>query len=254
MSENRAQSRTPNLGYDDTPVIPRQSWRVHDRTRPQPRIVAPGAENRLPPADAVVLFDGRDLAGWVSEKTGQPAAWKVEDGYMEVVPTTGDVHTRAELGDCQLHLEFRTPAEVVGDSQGRGNSGVFLMGRYEIQVLDGYDNPTYADGMTGAIYGQYPPLANACRRPGEWQSYDVVWIAPRFHGDALVSPPFCTVIHNGVVVQYHRALIGPTSHKIVGAWDPHPPVGPLKLQDHGNPVRYRNIWYRPLDGWNTTER
>jgi hypothetical protein len=242
------------IGYDDTPVIPRQSWKVHDSARPQPRVVAPGAENRLPPADAVVLFDGKELAGWTSVKSGGAAPWKVENGYLEVAPRTGDIQTREELGDCQLHVEFATPSEVVGDSQGRGNSGVFLMGRYEIQVLDCYENPTYADGTTGAIYGQYPPLVNACRRPGEWQSYDVVWIAPRFEGDRLVSPPYLTLIHNGVVVQYHRELIGPTTHKAVGVWQPHPPVGPLRLQDHGNPTRFRNIWYRKLEGWNSTDR
>jgi hypothetical protein len=253
MSENAAPRPQPNVGYDDTPIIPRQTWRVHDKARPQPRVVAPGPENRLPPADAVVLFDGTSLDGWVSVKTGEAAPWKVDDGFMEVVSRTGDIRTTAEFGDCQLHIEFRTPSEVIGDSQGRGNSGVFLMGRYEIQVLDGFQNPTYADGMTGAIYGEYPPLVNACRPPGEWQSYDVIWIAPRFDGDRLVSPPFCSVIHNGIVVQYHRELIGPTSHKVVGDWQPHGPVGPLKLQDHGNPVRFRNIWYRPLSGWNTTE-
>lgn len=244
----------PNVGYDDTPVIPNQRWKVHDRARPQPRAVAPGAAPGQPPADAVVLFDGRDLSGWVSQKTGEPAAWTVRDGYLEVTAKAGDVRTRQEFGDCQLHLEFATPAEVSGDSQGRGNSGVFLMGRYEIQVLDCYQNPTYADGTTGGIYGQYPPLVNACRPPGEWQSYDIVWIAPRFDGDRLVSPAYCTVILNGVVVQYHRALIGPTSHKTFADYEPHPPTGPLRLQDHGNPVRYRNIWYRPLEGWNTTER
>jgi hypothetical protein len=243
----------PNVGYDDTPVIPNQTWKVHDSARPQPRVVTPDTENR-PPSDAVVLFDGRDLSGWVSQKTGEPAAWTVRDGYLEVTAKAGDVRTRAEFGDCQLHLEFATPADVAGSSQGRGNSGVFLMGRYELQVLDCFDNPTYADGTTGAIYGQFPPLVNACRKPGEWQSYDVVWIAPRFEGDRLVSPAYCTVILNGVVVQYHRALNGPTTHKAVAAYAPHPPTGPLRLQDHGNPVRFRNIWYRPLDGWNTTER
>jgi hypothetical protein len=241
------------IGYDDTPVIPRQSWKVHDSARPQPRVVAPGAENRLPPADAVVLFDGKELAGWTSVKSGGAAPWKVENGYLEVAPRTGDIQTREELGDCQLHVEFATPSEVVGDSQGRGNSGVFLMGRYEIQVLDCYDNPTYADGTTGAIYGQYPPLVNACRRPGEWQSYDIVWIAPRFEEGRLASPAHCTVIHNGVVVQYHRELIGPTTHRAVGQWAPHGPVGPLRLQDHNNTTRFRNIWYRKLGGWNSTE-
>ena len=244
MSQTAPQ---PKVGYDDTPVIPRQSWKVHDSARPQPTVVSPGAESRLPPSDAVVLFDGRDLSGWVSVKDGTPASWKVENGYVEVVPKSGDIRTRAEFGDCQLHLEFATPSEVVGDSQGRGNSGVFLMGRYEIQVLDCYDNPTYADGTAGAIYGQYPPLVNACRRPGEWQTYDIVWLAPRFEGDRVVTPAYATIFLNGVLVQYHRELIGGTTHRRLLPYAAHPQTGPLELQDHGNPVRYRNIWFRPID-------
>jgi hypothetical protein len=235
------------IGYDDTPLIPGQPWRVHDGARPQPRAVTPAADSRTPPSDAVVLFDGVGLSGWRSFASGAPAAWKVTDGYLEVVPGTGDIRTSAEFGDCQLHVEFATPAEVAGSSQGRGNSGVFLMGRYEIQVLDCYDNPTYADGTTAAIYGQYPPLVNACRRPGEWQTYDVIWTAPRFDGDRLATPAYCTVLQNGVVVQNHRELLGVTSHRVAPTWTPHPPVGPLRLQDHGNRVRFRNIWYRSLD-------
>jgi hypothetical protein len=235
------------IGYEDTPLIPGTPWKVHDSRRPQPRVVAPGADNQTPPSDAVVLFDGTDLAGWRSFESGGPARWTVENGYMEVVPKTGDIHTVAEFGDCQLHVEFASPAEVIGSSQGRGNSGVFLMGRYEIQVLDCYDNPTYADGTTGAIYGQYPPLVNACRRPGDWQTYDVIWTAPRFEGQRLVKPAWCTVLHNGVVVQTHTELLGQTSHRVVPTWTPHPPVGPLRLQDHGDRVRFRNIWYRSLD-------
>ena len=233
-------------GYDDTPLIPGTRWRVHDRARPMPRAVTPGADIRLPPSDAVVLFDGTDLSGWRSCESVGPAQWKLENNYMEVVPGTGDIRTTREFGDCQLHVEFAAPGVVAGSSQGRGNSGVFLMGRYEIQVLDCYDNPTYADGATAAIYGQYPPLVNACRPPGEWQTYDIVWIAPRFDAARLVSPAYCTVIHNGVVVQYHRPLIGPTAHRVVADWRPHPPVGPLRLPDHTNPVRFRNIWYRDL--------
>jgi hypothetical protein len=200
----------------------------------------------MPPSDAVVLFDGRDLAGWRSFDSGGPAGWRVESGYVEVVPRTGDIRTTMEFGDCQLHVEFATPAEVIGSSQGRGNSGVFLMGRYEIQVLDCYENPTYPDGTTGAIYGQYPPLVNACRRPGEWQTYDILWTAPHFEGDRLVTPAYCTVLHNGVLVQNHSELLGVTSHRVAPTWTPHPAVGPLRLQDHGDRVRYRNIWYREL--------
>ncbi len=248
----------PKVGYDDTPPIPRQTWKVHDSARPQPRVVTPGTESSperagTPPSDAVVLFDGTSLSGWTSVKGGGPAQWKVENGYAEVAPGTGDIQTKEEFGDCQLHVEWATPTEVVGHSQGRGNSGVFLMGRYEFQVLDCYQNPTYADGTAGAIYGEYPPLVNPARRPGEWQSYDIIWIAPRFEGDRLVSPAYATVILNGVVVQYHRELIGPTTHRKVADWVAHPPTGPLRLQDHKNPVRFRNIWYRSLKGWNTPE-
>jgi len=242
----------PRTGYDDTPLIPGQTWKVHDSQRPQPRVVSPGAENRLPPSDAIVLLSGQDLQGWLSVETGGAAPWKVENGYVEVIPKSGDIRTVREFGDCQLHVEFATPLEVVGGSQGRGNSGVFLMDRYEIQVLDGYDNPTYADGITAAIYGQFPPLVNACRKPGEWQTYDITWIAPHFTDGQLVSPAYCTVIHNGIVVQYHRELLGPTTHRRTPEWTAHPPLGPLRLQDHHNPTRFRNIWYRDLGGWNTT--
>ena len=239
------------VGYDDTPMLPGQKWRVHDGNRPQPRGVTPGTFSTLdapgePPSDAVVLFDGKDVSKWVG-RDGGPVQWKVEDGYMEVTPRTGDIQTRDHFGDCQLHLEWAAPAEVRGDSQGRGNSGVFLMGLYEIQVLDGYNNPTYADGITAAIYGQYPPLVNACRKPGEWQVYDIFFVAPRFDGDKLVRPARVTVVHNGVLVHHHREAMGPTGHKKVASYDtPHPSKGPLRLQDHSNPVRYRNIWIREI--------
>jgi hypothetical protein len=240
-------------GYTDTPLIPGSKWRVHDSERPLPPVVVPPTESTQeqpgrPPSDAVILFGGEDVSGWVSDKTGGPAGWKVEDGCMEVVPKSGNIRTAAEFGDCQLHVEWAAPAEVSGESQGRGNSGVFLMGRYEIQVLECYENPSYADGMTAGIYGQFPPLVNACRPPGEWQTYDIVWIAPRFDGDELASPARLTMLHNGVLVHHDRALTGPTTHKQVLPYEPHPPIGPLKLQDHGDLVRYRNIWYRPLAG------
>ena len=238
-----AQKNTPPVGYDDTPMLPDSKWRVHDGTRPQPKIVTPGTGSQ-PPSDAIVLFDGKDLSKWVG-RDGE-AQWKVEDGVMEV-NRTGDIQTKEEFGDCQLHIEWAAPAEVKGDSQGRGNSGVFLIGQYEIQVLDGYDNLTYADGITAAIYGQYPPLVNACRKPGEWQTYDIFFVAQRFEGDKLISPAYATIVHNGVLVHHRQAIMGPTGHKTVGAYDvPRPSKGPLKLQDHGNPVRYRNIWVRPL--------
>ena len=236
-----------NVGYDDTPIIPGTNWHVHDGNRPQPRVITPAESVGAPPSDAVVLFDGTDLSKWKG-RDGE-ARWKVENGYMEVT-RTGDIQTKEPFGDCQLHLEFATPAEVVGDSQGRGNSGVFLMGVYEIQVLDGYDNLTYADGITAAIYGQYPPLVNACRKPGEWQSYDIIFEGPRYDGDKLVKPAYVTVIHNGVVVHHRQEIMGPTGHRNLSSYDrPHGPTGSLKLQDHGNPTRFRNIWYRSLTGY-----
>ncbi len=232
------------LGYDDTPMLPDSQWQVHDYRRPQPPVITPAAEPGLPPADAIVLFDGSGLSGWTGRE-GE-AKWKVENGYMEVVPGTGDIVSVERMGDCQLHVEFASPREVKGESQGRGNSGVFMMGLYEIQVLDGYENPTYADGITASVYGEFPPLVNACRKPGEWQTYDIVWTAPRFNGVELVSPAYLTLLHNGVVVHNHAELIGPTGHRNVHPYTAHAPSGPLKLQDHGDLVRFRNIWYRPL--------
>jgi len=242
-----------NLGYSDTPLIPGTPYHVHDGNRPQPRIIDPGTASTqrragCAPSDAVVLFDGTTLDKW-SSTDGSPARWKLEKGYMEVVPRTGSIRTRAEFGDCQLHLEWAAPRAVKGESQGRGNSGVFLMGLYEIQVLDCYDNLTYPDGTTAGVYGQYPPLVNACRKPGEWQTYDIVWVGPRFDGDTLVSPARVTVFHNGVVVHHDTQLIGRTTHRQLAPYVPHPPAGPLVLQDHGDLVRFRNIWYRELKGY-----
>jgi hypothetical protein len=202
-----------------------------------------------PPSDAIVLFDGTDTSRWVGRDGGE-VGWKVENGVMEVVPRTGSIVSKDEFGDCHLHIEWAAPAEVKGSSQGRGNSGVFLMSKYEIQVLDSYDNITYADGHTGAIYGQYPPLVNASRGPGEWQTYDIFFVAPRFDGDKLVSPAYITVIHNGILIHHHQAIQGPTGHKIVANYDtPHGPTGPIMLQDHGDLVRFRNIWVRPIEGY-----
>jgi len=198
-----------------------------------------------PPSDAVVLYDGTDLSGWTNAD-GDDAAWKMEDKYMEVVPGTGSIRTREHLGDCQLHIEWAAPSQVKGEGQGRGNSGVFMMARYEIQVLDSYDNPTYADGTVAGIYGQCPPLVNACRKPGEWQSYEIIWLAPRFDGEQLISPALVTVIHNGVLVHHCKELQGTTRHRDLPSYEPHPPTGPLELQDHGDLVRYRNIWCRKL--------
>jgi len=236
-------------GYDDTPIIPGSNFKVHDKERPQPRVVDPGSASTQdsagrPPSDAVVLFDGKDLSGWAG-KEGD-AQWKVENGYMEVVPSSGSISTKQGLGDGQYHVEFREPDVVKGESQGRGNSGVFLMNRYEIQVLDCYQNPTYPDGATAGIYGQCPPLVNACRAPGEWQTYDIVWLGPRFEGGQVLRPAHVTLFHNGVLVHHNKMLIGPTTHRAVLPYEPHGTEEPLQLQDHGDLVRFRNIWFRPL--------
>ena len=217
---------------------------MHDGRRPQPRVVTPGTKPGQAPSDAVVLFDGVDLSKW-QKGNGSDAHWKVEDGYMEVLKG-GAIDSRDHFGDCQLHIEWATPVEVKGKGQGRGNSGVYLMGRYEVQVLDSWNNKTYPDGQAAALYGQSPPLVNACRAPGEWQTYDIVFRSPRFAEGKLSSPARATVLHNGVIVQDAVKLIGATTHKRAAKYRPHSPKGPIRLQDHGNPVRYRNIWVRPL--------
>ncbi|MEA3245214.1 MAG: DUF1080 domain-containing protein [Gemmatimonadota bacterium] len=201
-----------------------------------------------PPAGAIVLFDGRSLLGWQSAD-GKPAGWRlVGDGAMEVVKGTGDIATKATFGDAEVHVEWMTPKPPVGTDQDRGNSGVFLMGRYEVQVLDSYHNVTYADGSAAAIYGQFPPRVNASRPPGEWQTYDITFTRPRFDAaGALVSPARMTVRHNGILVHDDVALLGPTSHMRRDPYVAHPDRLPLELQDHGHPVRFRNIWVVDLE-------
>lgn len=246
-----------NIGYDDTPFLPGQKWRVHDSQRPRPRVIDPGTPSTaekpgVPPSDAVVLFDGSDLSGWMATGEGGTLVdprWKVENGYMEVVGGTGSLVSKEKFGDAQYHIEWAAPAQVVDSSQGRGNSGVIIMGQYEIQVLDSYQNPTYADGQAGAIYGQWPPLVNACRKPGEWQTYDIIFEAPRFEGGEVVKQAAVTVLHNGVVLHHRQEFIGPMAHREVRPYVFHGPEEPLMLQDHGNPVRYRSIWVRRLGGY-----
>lgn len=233
---------TDRPGYRDTPHLPGSTWRVHDADRPEPVVVTPG-ESGGAPSDAIVLFDGSDLAAWSSD--GEAARWRVQDGAF--VAGGGTLTTRQAFGDIQLHLEWASPREVSGESQGRGNSGVFLMGRYEIQILDSYDNPSYPDGQAASLYGQTPPLVNACRAPGEWQSYDIVFRAPRFEAGELVTPAQATVLHNGVLVQHAVEFIGATRHREVATYAEHAPELPLGLQDHGNPVRFRNVWVRRLE-------
>ena len=223
-------------------------WLAHDPDRPRPPVVSP-ARQSLPvaaPEDAVVLFDGTGLEGWTSEDGG-PAQWRVQDGAMISVPESGYVYTSQAFGDVQLHVEWAAPLPVVGSSQGRGNSGVYLMSKYEVQVLDSYHNDTYPDGQAGAVYGQYPPLVNASLPPGEWQAYDIIFRRPRFHRDGrLASPARMTVLHNGILVQDNVELWGPTAWLQHAPYTYHPDKLPLALQDHGNPVRFRNIWLREL--------
>ena len=247
------QGRVPE-GYTDTPYLPGGQWRVHDLHRPHPPVVTPGAKPGDPPSDAIILFDGTDLSRWVTRGRKQdagktlPPQWKLGDGYFEVVPGTGDLITKEAFGDIQLHVEWATPAKVRSNSQGRGNSGVLLMSLYEVQVLDSHGNVTYADGQAGAMYGQYPPLVNACRPPGEWQSYDIIFEAPRFDGDRLLKPAYVTVLQNGVLLHHRRAYLGPMRNKKLTHYTPHAAELPLMLQSHHNPVRYRNIWVRRLKG------
>ena len=207
----------------------------------EPKVIEPGP----PPADAIVLFDGKDLEQWESDKDG-PAKWDVKEGVM-TVNHTGYIHTKQAFGDCQLHVEWATPAEVSGDGQGRGNSGIFLQSRYEIQVLDSYNNKTYFNGQAGAVYGQSPPLVNCCRKPGEWQAYDIIYHAPQFALDGtLKQPGTVTVLQNGILVQDHVTIQGTMKGGGGIKQQPHAAKEPLALQDHGNPVRYRNIWIREL--------
>jgi hypothetical protein len=228
----------------------KKEWAQHDPHRPQPPVVDTGTAVEppaRPPSDAIVLFDGKDLSRWRSKKDGGPARWKVESGYMEVVKGTGDIATADAYGDVQLHVEWATPSPPSGEGQHRGNSGVFLMGQYEVQVLDSYQAMTYPDGMAGGMYGMFPPLVNASRPPGAWQSYDVVFHGPRFDGAGKVlRPARITVLHNGVLVQDNRELLGPTTHGRRGPYEAHPVKLPLSLQDHDYPVRFRNIWIREL--------
>jgi hypothetical protein len=213
--------------------------------QPVPPVVTPGI-GAAPPSDAIVLFDGKDLSQWEGTD-GKPARWKVEDGAFTAAGGATDIRTKRGFGDMQLHIEWRTPAKVVGEGQGRGNSGVYLQGRYEVQVLDSYENPTYSNGQAASIYKQYIPLVNASRKPGEWQSYDIIYRAPRFADDgSLRSPGYVTVLHNGVLVQDHVELKGSTVYTGLPKYEPHGIREQLLLQYHGNPVSYRNVWVREL--------
>ncbi len=244
----------PKLGYKDTPMLPGGKWHVHDGDRPMPKVIQPGTASTQDapgkaPSDAIVLFDGKDLSHWTNSK-GQPATWIVEEGALVVKAGGGDILSKEKFGDCQLHLEFSSPVPPKGRDQGRGNSGVMMFGRYEFQILDCFDNLTYADGQASAIYGQYPPLVNASRKPGDWQTYDILFTAPRFKSDgSLESPAYATVLHNGVVVHNHTALLGPMKFRGLPEYSKHEDKGSILLQDHGNPVRFRNLWVREIQGY-----
>jgi len=236
--------------------LPGQKWRVHDRNRPQPRKVTPGLPMaiQLPPSDAIVLFDGKDLSRWNGGGRGGVVSeprWKVENGYVEMVPGTGGLVTKEKFGDIQLHIEWITPtgAEPSRVGQQRGNSGIGLMGRYEIQVLSSFDNPTYPDGGAGAIYGMYPPMVNPCRPEGEWNSYDIIFERPHFEGEKLTKPACVTLLFNGVLVQHRVELLGSTAVEPIAKYTAHADEESFSLQAHAGPVRYRNIWVRRLLGY-----
>ena len=231
-----AAAQQQNMAPEETEV-----W------NPVPEVVTPGKGDR-PPSDATVLFDGKDLSSW-QHPDGSAAGWNVENGVMTVVPGTGSIQTRQEFGSMQLHLEWRAPAPAGGKGQDRGNSGVFLHDRYEVQVLDSYNNSTYSNGMAGSIYKQSIPMVNAARPPGEWQTYDITFWAPEFNDDGSLQTPAClTVFWNGILVQYDVELQGPTVFRGRPEYEAYKPSAPLQLQDHDHPVSYRNIWLRELPG------
>jgi hypothetical protein len=247
--EPPASAGDDTRGYNDTPQIIGQKWRVHDMARPRPVKVVPGAltASAVPPSDAIILFDGKDLSQWKSEgHNGETQAprWRLGQGYFEITPDSGRLVTRQSFGDCQLHVEWMIPESVTGKGQGRGNSGVELMTRYEIQVLETNENLTYADGGAGAIYGVWPPLVNPARPQGQWNVYDIFFEAPVFDGDKVVKRANVTVMFNGVLVQNHKEFLGTTTWRANGVYQPHPAEQPLSLQDHHQFVRYRNIWIR----------
>lgn len=214
---------------------------------PVPPKITPGSENHEPPSDAIVLFDGNNLDNFVSAKNEGAAEWKVENGAFTVTPKTGDIRTKESFGDMQLHIEWAAPTEVKGEGQGRGNSGIFLMSKYEVQVLDSYESRTYSNGQAGSIYKQKPPLVNATKAPGEWNTYDIFFTAPRFNKDGmLVTPAKVTIVHNGILVQNNLEIKGPTEYIGIPNYVAHEDELPIQLQDHGDLVKFRNIWVRKL--------
>jgi len=244
--EEIEQGGEPSWWHVDLPRQHDSTWLVHDLRRPRPAVVTPGRSAQDAPSDAIVLFDGKDLSQWRGREG--VARWTVRDGYAEL-NNSGDIWTRQEFGDCQLHLEWAAPTPPHGKSQARGNSGIFFMDRYEVQILDSYENATYADGQAASLYGQRPPLVNACRPPGEWQTFDIIFRVPSFEEEEVVEPARATVFHNGVLVQYDTAFFGGTVWRQAARYEPHGPKSPIRIQDHGDgqPLRFRNIWIRELD-------
>jgi len=258
LSAHRSVAAETNIdgiaGFQDTPLEPDGKWHVHDPARPQPPVVTPGKSVVDAPSDAEVLFDGKGLEKWQS-MSGARATWKTNEDYVETAARGGSIRTRGTWADFQLHVEWATPNPPHGEGQGRGNSGILINNMYEVQVLDSYQAKTYADGQAGAIYGQHPPLVNASKAPGEWQSYDILFESPRWNEQGeLTKKAVITVLHNGVVVQNHYELIGGTDglsntvpYRSLSKYPPpHAPEVFIALQDHANPVRYRNIWIRSL--------
>ena len=251
-----ADDKPSPIGYSDTPIIPGTQWKVHDIDRPRPEAVTPGEKLGQPPADAIILFDGKNADAFLSKKLDEkgkptnemiPCVWKIDNG--ELVVEGGDSWTKESFASCQYHIEWKSEPHTKGNSQKKGNSGTFFMDLYECQMLDCDNNPTYADGMTGCIYGQTPPLVNAVKKSGEWQTYDIIFTAPKLEGDKVVEPAYVTTFVNGVCVQVHTKIMGPTKHKNVTDYSgSFPAAAPIRIQDHKNdpPVRLRNIWLRKL--------
>jgi hypothetical protein len=240
----KAKDGSGIVGYKDTPILPWCGYHVHDPDRPAPPKVTPGRlgideKPGTAPSNAVVLFNGTDLSKW------EPSDWKIENG--ELIAVSGNLTTKQAFGNCQLHLEWQTPDPPQGHMFDRGNNGVMLMGLFEIQIYDSYTEKLYPDGQAASVYGQTPPMVNACRKPGQWQTYDIIFFAPVFKDGKLEKEAFVTVLHNGILVHYNQKIYGPTGHRILPSYDkPIPEKLPLSLSSHNNPVRFRNIWIRQL--------
>ncbi|MBZ9729037.1 DUF1080 domain-containing protein [Salegentibacter sp. JZCK2] len=245
LSISLALTAFTGVAQDEKTELPPEATEFYE---PVPPKIEAGESTTTAPSDAKILFDGSDLTGWVNEKDGSNPTWNIEGNILTVNPGTGGIKTKENFGDIQLHLEWRSPSEIQGDGQGRGNSGVIIMEKYEVQILDSYENETYTNGQAASIYKQSPPLVNATKAPGEWNTYDIIFTAPRFNEEGmLLSPAKITVLHNGVLVQNNYTLRGPTEYIGIPNYTKHDEKLPIHLQDHGNPVSFRNIWVRELN-------